>query len=58
LTDAYNSQNRLHLNYRRFLEMVGALQVVTAIKNYSGSKCLMFNRAEIERQLQVYAAKA
>lgn len=58
LTDAYNSQNRLRLNYRRFLEMVNAIQVVMAIKNYSGSRYLVLNRAEIERQLQVCAAKA
>ena len=45
-------------NYRRFLEMVNALQVVTEIKNRSGSKYFGLNRAEIEKQLRLVEANS
>jgi hypothetical protein len=58
LADAYSRKNHVRLNYRRFMEMVNALHVVEDIKNYSGSKYLVFNRPEIDRQLQLIASKS
>lgn len=58
LADAYNSQNKLRLNYRRFLELVTALRVVQEVRNYSGSKQLVLNLAEIERQLKLIESKS
>jgi hypothetical protein len=58
LAEAYSRKNHLRLNYRRFMEMVNALHVVEDIKNYSGSKYFVFNRPEIDRQLQLIASKS
>jgi hypothetical protein len=58
LADAYGRKNSLRQNYKRFLEMVNSLQVVSEIKNRSGSKYYVFNRAEIDKQLQLCEAKS
>ncbi len=58
LADAYYRQTKMRLNYRRFLEMVSALQVTAEIRNRSGSKYFTFNRAEIARQLRIGEAKS
>ena len=58
LADAFCRKNKLRLNYRRFLAMVGALQVVTEIKNRSGSKYFVLSRAAIEKQLRLCEAKS
>lgn len=58
LADAFCRKNKLRLNYRRFLEMVNSLQVVTEIKNRSGSKYFVFSRAEIEKQLRLCETKS
>ena len=58
LADAFCHKNRLHLNYRRFMEMVNALQVVTDIKNRSGSKYYVLSRTEIEKQLRLCETKS
>jgi hypothetical protein len=53
LADAFCRRNKLRLGYRRSLEMVNALQVVTEIKNRSGSKYFVLSRAEIDKQLRL-----
>ncbi len=58
LADAYNSQNKLRLNYRRFLEMVAALRVVEEVRNYSGCRHLVLSLPEIERQLKLIESKS
>jgi len=58
LADAYGHQNNLRVNYKRFIEMVSALHVVTDIKDYHGSKHFVFNRSEINRQLQLIETKS
>jgi hypothetical protein len=58
LADAYGRKNRLRVNYKRFLELISALHVITDIKDRHGSKYFVFNRSEIERQLQLTLAKS
>lgn len=58
LAEAYGEKNKLRVNYKRFLGMVNALHVVADIRNRHGSKYIVFDRAEINRQLQLIEAKA
>ncbi len=58
LADAYGRKNNQRQNYRRFMELVTGLNVVTDIKNYSGSKYLVLNSAEIERQIRLAEVKS
>ena len=58
LADAYGRKNNLRVNYRRFIEMVGALHVLSDIIDRQGSKYFVLNRAEIERQLQMMETKS
>lgn len=58
LADAYGRKNNLRVNYRRFLEMVDTLHVVSDIKVRHNGRYLVFNRAEIDRQLRLIEAKS
>ena len=58
LADAYGWKNHLRVNYKRFLEMVSTLHVIADIKDRHGSKFFVFNRSEIDRQLQLTMAKS
>ena len=48
----------MRLNYRRFMQMVNALEVVTEIKNRSVSKYFVLSRTELEKQLRLHEAKS
>ncbi len=58
LADAYGRKNNLRVNYRRFIEMVTSLHVVSDIIDRQGSKYLVFNPAEVQRQLQMMESKS
>ncbi len=58
LADAYGRTNNLRVNYKRFLGMISALHVVADIRNRHGGKYIVFNRSEIDRQLQLIEAKS
>ncbi len=58
LADAYSRKNHLRVNYKRFIEMICALHVITDIKNRHGSKYLVFDRSEIDQQLRLIEIKS
>lgn len=58
LADAWGRKNSQRINYKRFIGMVSELHVISDLKDYHGSKYFVFNRPEIDRQLQLMATKS
>ncbi len=58
LADAWGQKNSQRINYKRFIGMVSELHVISDLKDYHGSKYFVFNRPEIDRQLQLMETKS